>query len=234
MRVTVITGTGVRGCTYHIKEFFLKGLGEGHEITGFVLPGDAPPYCLGCKACFFKGESFCPHHDKVSPVWNALLSADLIVFAYPVYVLRAPAQVKALLDHLAVHWMVHRPDPGLFAKRAVILTNSVGAPNGAAQNDVATSLTWLGIPSVHKLGFGLMEGVIWEELSVRRRQMIEAKTRKFAEKFRENRPGRIGVKHRVLFAICRALHQGTAKRENPLSLDNAYWLKMGWIKKQGV
>ncbi|WP_207204781.1 NAD(P)H-dependent oxidoreductase [Miniphocaeibacter massiliensis] len=37
----------------------------------------------------------------VQPIWNKMLESDLIIFAYPVYVLRAPAQVKSLLDNLA-------------------------------------------------------------------------------------------------------------------------------------
>lgn len=41
------------------------------------------------------------------PVWNAVLAADLLVFAYPVYALRVPGQMKSLLDHFACHWMVH-------------------------------------------------------------------------------------------------------------------------------
>jgi multimeric flavodoxin WrbA len=44
-----------------------------------------------------------------------MTDVDLIVFAYPVYALRAPGQVKALLDHFAVHWMVHRPKSEMFS-----------------------------------------------------------------------------------------------------------------------
>ena len=42
MKVTVITGTEVKGCTYHIKEAFLEVLREDSEITEYVLPKICP------------------------------------------------------------------------------------------------------------------------------------------------------------------------------------------------
>ncbi len=135
MKIVVVNGTPLKGVTYHMKEMFLEPLREGNEITEFQ-PKDMPPFCVGCKNCFFRGEQLCPHADKTMPIWEAMLAADLLVFAYPVYALRAPASVKSLLDHFCVHWMVHRPDERMFSKTAVILTNSVGAPNGSAQKDV--------------------------------------------------------------------------------------------------
>jgi multimeric flavodoxin WrbA len=230
MKITVINGTEIRGCTYHIKETFLKALGAGHEITEFTLPKDAPHFCSGCKVCFFKSENQCPHATSILPIWNAMLAADLLVFAYPVYVLRTPGQVKALLDHLGCHWIVHRPDARMFTKRTVILTNSIGAPNGAAQKDVATSLAWIGVSSIKKLGFGLMEGVIWEELSAPRRAKIEAKTKAFAAKLKSIKPARKNLKHRAIWLICKILHKIVLKKENPPGTDNQYWIDKGWIK----
>jgi len=61
--------------------------------------------------------------------------------------------MKALLDHLCVHWMVHRPDDRMFQKKAVILTNAIGWIQGGAQKDIATSLKWLGVSQVKKLEF---------------------------------------------------------------------------------
>ena len=38
MKITVINGTEVKGCTYGIKEIFLEDLREGNEIMEFYLP----------------------------------------------------------------------------------------------------------------------------------------------------------------------------------------------------
>ena len=133
------------------------------------------------------------------PIWNAILDAELIVFAYPVYVLRTPGQVKALLDHFACHWMVHRPDKKMFGKRAVVITQSIGAPNGAAQKDIETSLTWLGVSDVKKFGFGTMGAVKWDEINDKRRKRVEYKLRKFSKQYLLPKPVSKNIKVRMFF-----------------------------------
>lgn len=232
MHAVVITGTDVRGCTYHIKEIFLEAL-KADRVTEFTLPSQAPPYCLGCKRCFTDSESKCPHAHRVQPIWDAMLHADLLVFAYPVYVMRAPGHVKALLDHLGVHWFAHRPDPRMFHKRAVILTQSIGAPNGAAQKDVKTALTWMGVPSVDTLGFGLMEGVVWEALSEERRHKIAKKLRGLALKIsvKDDKP-RWNLKNHLFFKMCRSMQGSLRKKLKPgerPSADLQHWIDHGWV-----
>ena len=230
MKITVINGTEIRGCTYNIKELFLEDLREGNSVTEFYLPGDLPHFCLGCKTCFFKSEAECPHAQNVMPIWESILDADLLVFTSPIYALRTTGQMKSLLDHLCVHWMVHRPDERMFDKTAVILTNAVGAFTGGAQKDIGTSLTWLGISRIMKSGIGLIEGVIWNELSDKKRQAIAVKTKQLAAKCKIIKPVRRGIKNRLLFTIMKTMHGAAAKKENPLSADNRYWKEKGWIR----
>jgi multimeric flavodoxin WrbA len=229
----IITGTEVKGCTFHIKQAFIEGLGGEYDVTEFTLPKDMPHFCCGCKVCFFDSESRCPHALSVVPIWDAMLTADLIVFAAPVYVMRVPGQLKALLDHLGCHWMVHRPDAKMFTKRAAILTQSVGAPNGGAQNDIATSLSWMGVSSIQRLGFGLMEGVIWDELSVQRREKIIGKTKRFARRFVALKPAKRSLKTRLLFFVCKLLHKSILKKEDVIGADNAHWITEGWLTPKG-
>ncbi len=231
MKVVVINGTAWKGVTYRLKEVFLEPLRKEHEVQEFVLPRDSSNFCTGCKNCFYKSEELCPHASETMPIWNAMLAADLLVFAYPVYVMRAPGQVKALLDHFGCHWMVHRPDKRMFNKRAVILTQSIGAPNGAAQKDVSTSLNWLGVSDVRTLGFGLMEGVIWDELSPERREKMTNKVRKLASEYITFEPARMSVKVRAYFAVAKILHQRILAGEETPSADNQHWLEQGWIKR---
>ena len=229
MKITVINGTEVKGCTYNIKEIFLEDFREGNEIVEYYLPRDLPYFCLGCKTCFFKSETLCPHEQNIMPIWEAILAADLLVFTSPVYALRASAQMKSLLDHLCVHWMVHRPDERMFTKKAVILTNAIGVFNSGAQKDMSTTLMWLGVSRIKKLGIGLLEGVIWNELSEKRKNSIARKVKKFAKKNQSANPARKGMKVRLLFFVTKMMHQKIAKKENPLSADNQYWKEKGWI-----
>lgn len=119
----------------------------------------------------------------------------------------------------------------MFSKRAVILTQSIGAPNGPAQKDVMTSLSWLGVSDIRKLGFGLMEGIIWNELSERRRKLIEKKTKHLAAKYIAFNPAHKSLKIKGLFAFSRILHKKTAAMEETPSADNQHWIDNGWIKK---
>jgi multimeric flavodoxin WrbA len=238
MKITVINGTEIKGCTHKIKEFFLDELRKNNEITEFYLPKDCPEFCDGCKICIFKSEEKCPHAGYVMPIWNAMIDADLIVFAYPVYVQRCPGQVKTLLDHLAVHWIVHRPKEEMFSKCAAIITQGIGPMNSGAQKDVKTNLQWLGMSDIKTFGCGLMEAVIWKDISEKRRKGIEKKVKSFAKQFVFNpssegtrRKVRKTLKHRLLFAMSKFIHKKVLKNENPVSADNKYWIEKGWIKK---
>lgn len=190
-----------------------------------------PPFCLGCKTCFLRGEKLCPHAAKMMPIWETILKSDLLVFAYPVYALRAPASIKSLLDHLCVHWMVHRPETQIFSKTAVILTNSVGAPNGSAQKDVKTSLSWMGVSNVYTCGAGMMGDVIWNKISDEHVKMLERKTAELYEKIRELKPQRhMKLRERAEFFACKKIHKMALKGEKTPSLDNQHYIDHGWIK----
>lgn len=230
MKIAVINGTSIKGVTYTMKEEFLNSLREGNDITEFY-PEEFPDFCTGCKSCFLLGEEKCSHFLKKAPIWNALLNADILVFAYPVYALRAPASIKSLLDHLCVHWLVHRPEPAFFEKTAVIITNSVGAPNGAAQKDVKTSLNWMGLSRVYTCGAPMMGDILVDTMTKKHRQMLEKKMKRLADKVLNVRAYRhMSFKVRMLFEMAKLQHKMVLKTEETPSLDNAHYIKHGWIK----
>ena len=233
MKITIINGTEVKGCTYHIKEAFLTTLRNVHEIKEFYLPKDMPHYCCGCKVCFFQSENNCPHANEVSPIWSSMLDADLIVITAPVYGLGIPAGLKALLDHLCVHWMVHRPNPAMFSKNAVIMTNCIGAPFMAksAQRDIFNALSWMGVSKIRRLGIGLLEGVIWNELSAKRRSKIENRARRLGSRYINIQSTGKSLKTRLKFFMCKIMHAAVLKNEDSPSEDNRHWIDHGWIKK---
>lgn len=164
------------------------------------------------------------------PLWDAILQADLLVFAYPVYALRAPASVKSLLDHLCVRWLVHRPEPAMFGKTAVIITNSVGAPNGAAQRDVKTSLNWMGVSRVHTAGMGMMGDIMMDKMSAAHRDTIKKKMARLAEKAKSPFTS-MSLKVHMLFALTKLQHKMILESETVPSLDNQHYIDHGWIKR---
>lgn len=141
--------------------------------------------------------------------------------------------MKSFLDHLGVHWFAHRPDPVMFDKTAVIHTQSIGAPNGAAQKDVATSLQWLGISNIRKIGFGMMEGVVWDEISKERREKFEKKIRLFAARFQTVKSAKMSLKTKALFQMTKKMQSEQLNNTDPSmrSLDTQYWLDRGWISE---
>lgn len=231
MKIVVIKGTPVKGVTHLMKEELLSHLRDGNEITEFY-PKDYPPFCMGCKNCFVRGEEKCPHYAATASIWQAMLAADLLVFAYPVYALRVPASIKSLLDHLCVHWLVHRPEPEMFAKTAVILTNSVGAPNGAAQKDVKTSLQWMGVSKIYTCGAGMMGDIFVENMTQKHREMLKNKTQKLAKKVcRVKSCKQMRPKVWLLFAMAKLQHKMVLKTEQTPSLDNAHYIAHGWVRR---
>jgi len=231
MKITVINGTEVKGCTYQMKELYLAPLRENNDITEFYSPKDMPPACCGCKKCFFNDVAKCPHVSQVNPVWAAIIDADLIVFTTPVYGLGIPGGLKSLLDHFCVRWIVHRPEPAMFSKRAVILTNCIGPSFLAmsSQRDLVNALSWMGVSKIRRCGTGLLEGVIWNELSIKRRRRIEKKVKSLARKHQSMRPAGRSIKTRLKFAVCKAMHKATLKKEETPSVDNRHWIDHGWI-----
>lgn len=231
MKITVINGTPAKGVTYKMKETFLAHFRKESDITEFY-PQDFPEFCVGCKNCFISGEEKCPHYSRTAVIWEAMLRSDIIVFAYPVYALRVPASIKSLLDHLCVHWLVHRPEPAFFHKKAVIITNSVGAPNTSAQKDVVTSLNWMGLSCVSICGIPMMGDIFADKMSEKHKKMIDEKMKKLADKVKNRRDnGHMNVKVRMLFQMTKLQHKMVLKSEEVPSLDNAHYLKYGWIKR---
>jgi hypothetical protein len=170
----------------------------------------------------------------MEPIWNAMLGADLIVITAPCYALGIPAGLKTLLDHVSVRWMVHRPEPAMFTKRAVVMTNSIGPFFFAkwAQRDIINGLSWMGISKIKSLAIGLLEGVIWDELSEKRRADITKKARKLGLKYLTVRPAGKSLKTRFKFFICKIMHKAVLKTEETPSADNRHWIEQGWLKNQ--
>ena len=86
MNIVVISGTEQKGCTFAMTELFLSAMGNNHHVVKYALPRDCPVFCTGCKACFYRDISVCPHAEYTVPIWDSILSADLLVFTSPTYV----------------------------------------------------------------------------------------------------------------------------------------------------
>ncbi len=128
MRVLTIMGTPHKGNTRAIADLFLNEFeSENNEFDEIVLPNDFQEICQGCANCILKGEEKCPHFKSVHPAIEKIEKADLIIIATPVFVMSCSSGLKALLDHLAHMWLVHRPKESMFGKTGLTITTAGGA-----------------------------------------------------------------------------------------------------------
>ena len=235
MRIAVINGTEKRGVTYRLKEVFLEPFRGRAEIAEFDLPEDGPGFCTGCTSCFLKGEETCKDAADVSAVVRAMDEADLIVMTSPAYVLHVTGAMKALLDHLAYRWMPHRPSAAMFGKRAVVITQCIGAGARTAAKDIRHSLSWWGISRIGVFTAALMgDSICWDELSERRRAKLTRGVMRLAVRFARidyAKTARVSLATRMKFAMCRMIHRNIIKA-HPESIDARYWAAQGWLGRE--
>lgn len=231
MKITVINGAEKHGVTYRLKENFLEAFKPYAEITEYYLPKDCPAFCVGCTSCFKIGEETCKDRIRVQVIEQSLLCADLIVITSPAYVMRATGALKSLLDHFAYRWMPHRPAAEMFSKRAVVITQCLGAGAKSAAKDIVDSLSWWGISKIGVYSGSLMENIMWDSLSEKRRNRLIKGTTLLARKYAKinyAKPARTSLSTKVKFSMCRFI-QKKIQKSGVESLDCQYWQSNGWL-----
>ena len=233
MKITVINGTEKHGVTYRLKEIFLEPLRKDAEITEYYLPKDCPNFCAGCTMCFLKDQHLCKDAEYVQKIEKSLLEADLLVFTSPAYVFHTTGAMKAMLDHFGYRWMPHRPAKEMFGKRAVIITQCLGAGDGSTAKDIKDSLSWWGISSIKVVSFKLMSDTDWNKIDEKRKASFKKKLESAAEKMRSidySKPAHTSFIVKVKFYMVRMLQTGLGK-QNPEYTDYKYWKANGWLDK---
>lgn len=229
MKILIINGQNHKGTTQHIATELANKVGG--EIREIFLPRDFSDFCCGCTNCFMKTETACPHYDKLKHITDAIMEADLLILASPVYVYHATAGMKNLLDHYGYLWMVHRPDERMFRKQAVCISTAAGAGMKHTIKDMNHSLFFWGVPKRYKIGLAVFS-TRYSEISQKVRRKIDKATTKTANKINKTNSimmknkVRIPLKTKGLFFI---MHLAQRKGLNPA--DKEYWQSKGWTKK---
>ncbi len=231
MNITVINGTEKHGVTYRLKEMFLAKFKDKSSITEYYLPKDCPNFCTGCLCCTIKGENTCKDAEFIEKIDKSLLEADLIVMTSPAYVFHTTGAMKAFLDHFAYRWMPHRPAPEMFGKRAVIITQCLGAGAKSAAKDIRHSLSWWGISKIGIFTGALMGDIVWDNLTEKKQAELTKKIKKLSQKFARvdyTKPAHTKPITKIKFFFCRMIQQSLHKND-PAYLDGKYWAKQGWL-----
>lgn len=231
MKITVINGTEKHGVTWRLKEIFLERFREKAEITEFYLPEDCPCFCMGCAGCIFKGEHICKDFSYIRKIAEPLLESDLIVMTSPAYVMHATGAMKALLDHFAYLWMPHRPAPEMFSKRAVIITQCLGAGARSAAADIKHSLSWWGISQITVFTGKLMSDIVWEKLAGKKRAELTGRMNRLSKKLAAEDFGKtpgVSAVTKIKFLFCHMM-QKSLHENDPEYTDGKYWAQQGWL-----
>ena len=98
MKIVILQGSpNKEGSTSILAEAFAQGAKDaGHEAVRFDLTDLNIRPCTGCVACGYEGP--CVQKDDNQKIRNAILDADMVVFATPLYYYGMSAQLKTLID----------------------------------------------------------------------------------------------------------------------------------------
>lgn len=103
MKIIILQGSpNKNGSTSILAEEFSRGAEEaGHTVVRFDLTDlDIRP-CTGCVACGYEGP--CVQHDDNQKIRSEILSADMVVFATPLYYYGMSAQLKTVIDRFCAY-----------------------------------------------------------------------------------------------------------------------------------
>ena len=225
MKITLIHGQNHKGSTYHIARMAAEKLGG--EIDEYFLPRDFSAMCTGCYACMERGMEHCPHRAQAGPIFDSMLSSDVIVVGSPTYVLEMTGQLKCFFDHLFAAWLSHSPQETMFTKTAVVVSTAAGAGMGGVTKSLARQLFYLGVPRVHRVAVRAA-ATSWDEVKVQTKEKTAARLDKIAGKInRGSAKAKPGPKLKFMFMMMRQMQRAN----NWAPLDKQHWEDMGWLGK---
>ena len=98
MKIVVLQGSpNINGSTAILAEEFARGARQaGHEVVRIDVGRAGVAPCTGCVRCGYEGP--CIQHDGMDGIRTQILSADMVVFATPLYYYGMSAQLKIVID----------------------------------------------------------------------------------------------------------------------------------------
>ena len=100
-KIVVITGSPRKnGNSSAMTDAFIQAAeSRGYAVTRFDTADKRLTGCRACETCYSTGRA-CTFDDDFNTFAPAILKADAVVFAMPVYWYSIPAQIKAVIDKL--------------------------------------------------------------------------------------------------------------------------------------
>ena len=80
------------------REFERGAKDSGNDVQFISLRDKKIAFCRGCLACQAKRDGHCVIRDDADEITQAMLTADVIAFATPIYYYEMSGQLKTMLD----------------------------------------------------------------------------------------------------------------------------------------
>ena len=99
MIILVLNGSPhLSGPTAHMVSAFIKGAEEsGHTVVLVPVAHRNIRGCMACEYCREKEKGVCVQKDDMQAIYPEILSADMVVFASPIYYFTLSAQLQAVI-----------------------------------------------------------------------------------------------------------------------------------------
>lgn len=227
MKIVMLNGQNHKGSTYHIGRMIADKVRGDNEIREFFFPRDLNHFCLGCYKCI-EDDTACPFYEEKKVILDAIDWADVLIVTTPTYCMHVSAPLKSFLDMTFHRWMVHRPRKSMFYKRAVIVSTSAGSTTRSAMKDVEEALFYMGVPFIKKYGLAV-QAMNWEGVSVAKKEKIEKKTTKIAQKLSVEKKPHVGIRTKFIFSMM-GMMQKNGWGASPV--EKEYWEQNGWFGKE--
>ncbi len=105
-KVLILAGSPRKdGNSEMLCDEFARGAQEsGHEVRKIRVADRKIAPCRGCYYCTEHGGQ-CIYQDDMGEVMEAIIAADVLVLASPVYFYSISAQLKAVIDRTVARWL---------------------------------------------------------------------------------------------------------------------------------
>lgn len=99
MKILVLNGSPrLNGNTMHMVNGFKAGAEKaGHSVQIENVAHMDIHGCMACEYCHTKGNGVCVQKDDMQNIYRAILDADMLVFASPIYYFTLSAQIQSTI-----------------------------------------------------------------------------------------------------------------------------------------
>jgi multimeric flavodoxin WrbA len=232
MKILLINSSGrASGNTGRVMALFESALAEQAKERGIPLETErvdlarlSIQHCIGCRACFDRGEDACPLHDGLLSLYEKMRTADGYVIASPVYVEDVNGIMKTMIDRMA--FLSHRP--ALYGKTALLYTTSGIGSSNHALNTMSTAFGTWGVKVARRMKFTL--GALTPQEQIYR---VYGKTiGRAADRFLSTlstKPFRPSLYSLLAFSVQQSCWRKSGEPHD--TVDYRYWEEAGWLKR---